>query len=236
MKLTAAAIVEQLKPLGKESYKRVVMVHGVPEPFFGVSVEELKKFEKQIKKDYKLALDLYDSGIYDAMYLAGLIADETKMTREDLQGWMDRATCAALTTSTVAWIAAESAFGWELALEWIDSKHEDTACGGWSTLSSLVCLKEDKDLDIEELRGLLHRVRDTIADAPNRVKQSMNNFVIAVGCSVAGLTDEALAIGTALGKLDVKMTAYCKLPSIPDYIRKVQARGAIGKKRKTARC
>jgi hypothetical protein len=36
-------------------------------------VEELKKIQKRIKKDYQLALDLYDTGIYDAMYLAGLI-------------------------------------------------------------------------------------------------------------------------------------------------------------------
>lgn len=236
MNLTAKQILEQLKPLGRESYKKVVMVHGVPEPFFGVSIEELKKFQKQIKKDYQLALDLYDTGVYDAMYLAGLIADEKQMTREDLQGWMDKATCAALTTSTVAWIAAESAFGRELGLKWIDSEDENTACGGWSTLSCVASLKDVKDLDVEEWRGLLHRVRDTIGESPNRVKQSMNSFVIAVGCYVAELTEEALAIGTALGKLDVKMIAGCKLPYIPDYIKKVQARGTIGKKRKTARC
>jgi hypothetical protein len=28
----------------------------------------------------------------------------------------------------------------------------------------------------------------------------------------------------------------CKVPDAPDYIRKVQARGTIGKKRKMARC
>ena len=35
--------------------------------------------------------------------------------------------------------------------------------------------------------------------------------------------------------VDMSGTA-CKVPSAPDYIRKVQERGAIGKKRKTVKC
>ena len=36
--------------------------HGITGPLFGVKVEELKKYEKAIKKDYQLALDLYETG------------------------------------------------------------------------------------------------------------------------------------------------------------------------------
>jgi 3-methyladenine DNA glycosylase AlkD len=70
--------------------------HGIKEPFFGVPVSELKKFQKRIKKDYQLALDLYDTGNYDAMYLAGLIADDARMTRKDLQRWAEKAYARAL--------------------------------------------------------------------------------------------------------------------------------------------
>ena len=38
-----------------------------------------------------------------------------------------------------------------------------------------------------------------------------------------------------LDTVDMGDTA-CKVPFIPDYIRKVEARGTIGKKRKTVRC
>src|SRR6516162_6842492 len=117
--MTADEIVKQLKPLGKDSYKKVLLNHGIKEPFFGVKIEELKKFQKRIKKDYQLALDLYDTGIYDAMYLAGLIADDLKMTKKDLQRWVENANCAALCGYTVAWVAAESQHGWEIAREWI---------------------------------------------------------------------------------------------------------------------
>src|SRR5438552_15202144 len=124
--MTAAEIIAELRPLGKTSYKKVLLNHGIPEPMFGVSIAELKKIQKRIKKDYQLALDLYDTGIYDAMYLAGLIADDRKMTKKDLQHWVDQATCPALCGFTVAWVAAESLHGWDLARDWIESKKENT--------------------------------------------------------------------------------------------------------------
>ena len=74
--MTAKAILEEIKPLGRDNYKKVLLNHGVKDPCFGVKIEDLKKIQKRIKKDYRLALDLYDTGIYDAMYLAGLIADD----------------------------------------------------------------------------------------------------------------------------------------------------------------
>src|SRR5947208_215970 len=117
--MTAAKILAELKPLGKESYKRVLLNHGIEEPVLGVSVENLKKIQKRIKKDYQLALDLFDTGIYDAMYLAGLIADDERMTKRDLQRWVETATCDSLCSYTVSWVAAEGMHGWELAQKWI---------------------------------------------------------------------------------------------------------------------
>src|SRR4051794_26737058 len=121
MTMTADEIVQELKPLGLESYKKVLKNHGIREPMFGVKIEELKKIQKRVKKDYRLALALYDTGIYDAMYLAGLIADDAKMTKADLNRWVAKADCAALCNYTVAWVAAESNHGREVALQWIDS-------------------------------------------------------------------------------------------------------------------
>src|SRR5437879_9612408 len=156
--MTAAEIVEELKPLGSESIKKVLMKHGIQEPLLGVSVAELKKIQKRIKKDYQLALDLYDSGIYDAMYLAGLIADDQRMTKRDLQRWVETATCDSLCSYTVSWVAAEGMHGWELAQKWIDSKKPNIAAAGWATLVSLMAIKDDAELGLPALRKLLQRV------------------------------------------------------------------------------
>src|SRR4051812_9142746 len=172
--MTADAILKQIKSLGADSYKKVLLNHGIKEPVFGVKIEELKKIQKQVKKDYQLALDLYETGIYDAQYLAGLIADESKMTRKDLRRWLAKANSPALCGSAVAWVTAESAHGWELAQEWIESTDETVAQTGWATLGSVVSITDDGELDSAALKRLLQRVGKTIHHQPNRVRYAMN--------------------------------------------------------------
>jgi 3-methyladenine DNA glycosylase AlkD len=235
--MTAKEILAELKPLGSDSYKRVMANHGVKEPFFGVKISELQKIQKRTRKDYQLALDLYDTGNYDAMYLAGLIADDARMTKRDLQRWIANAIYSPLASFTVAWVAAGSPHGWELALEWIDSEKALIAEAGWATLRSLVSIKDDSDLDLPELKRLLDRVRKNIHQAPNDVRSQMNAFVIAVGSYVQPLTDTALQLSEKIGPISIDMgNTSCQVPFAPDYIRKVQKRGTIGKKRKSAKC
>lgn len=235
--MTAKDILKEIKPLGSDGYKRVMLNHGVREPFFGVKISDLQKIVKRIKKDYQLALDLYDTGNYDAMYLAGLIADDARMTKKDLQRWVAKAYCGALGGSTVAWVAAGSPHGWEIAQEWIDSKTPLVAAAGWATIGSLVSIKNDSELDQPALKRLLQRVQKSIHQADNAVRRQMNLFVISVGSYVQPLMEAAIQTGEKIGAVtvDVGNTA-CQVPFAPDYIRKVQKRGAIGKKRKTAKC
>jgi 3-methyladenine DNA glycosylase AlkD len=235
--MTAADIVKQLKPLGGDSYRKILLNHGAREPVLGVKIEELKKIQKRVRKDYRLALDLYDTGIYDAQYLAGLIADPAAMTKKDLRQWLAAANSATLCGTVVAWVAAESPHGRELALEWIDSKDETTAQTGWTTLASLVSVKDDAELDPAELKRLLRRVEQTIHQQPNLVRYAMNGFVIALGTYVVDLTDLAVRAGEKIGTVSVDMgNTACKVPYAPDYIEKARKRGAVGKKRATARC
>src|SRR5712672_4315619 len=168
--MTAQEILTEIKPLGRDSYRNILFNHGIPEPCYGVKIEELKKIQKRIKMDYQLALDLYETGVYDAMYLAGLIADDAHMTKKDLQSWVKKAG-PALASSTVAWVAAGSRYGRELALEWIASDKELVAGAGWSTLSSLVAIKDDAELDQSELKQLLQHVQQSIHQAPNEVRK-----------------------------------------------------------------
>jgi len=234
--MTAQEILAELKALGHDSYRNVLFKHGVPEPCYGVKIEELKKIQKRIKVDYRLALDLYDTGVYDAMYLAGLIADDAKMTRKDLQHWAEKA-CAPLARSSVAWVAAGSPYAVEMALKWIDSPKDIIAAAGWSTLASLVAIKPDADLDLPQLKELLKRVKRTIHSAPNTARRQMNSFIIEVGIYVKGLTQLAVQTAEKIGPVSVDVgDTSCQIPFAPDYIEKAEKRGAIGKKRKTVKC
>jgi 3-methyladenine DNA glycosylase AlkD len=234
--MTAKDIVAELKKLGTEQTKKMWMTHGAQEPCLGVKVEDMKKIQKRVKMDYQLALDLYDTGIADAMYLAGLIADDAKMTRKDLQKWVEGATCGWVAEYTVPWVASAGLHGREIALKWMDSKNETIASAGWQTYSSMVAIKEDADLDLAEIKSLLQRVAKSIHQQPNRVKFVMNGFVIAVACYVKPLHKLAVDTANGIGKVAVDLVGACKIPFAPDQIKKFEARSTIGKKRKSPKC
>jgi len=237
MIMTAKEILKELETLGSESYKKVIFNHGVKEPCFGVKIGDLKKIQKRIKKDHALALELFDTGNYDAMYLAGLVADDAKMTKKDLQHWIKKMHCAPLASSTVPWVAVGSPHGWDLGLEWIESKNGLVAGAGWVTLAGLVSVKPDEDLDLRTIKRLLQRIKKEIHKAPNEVRYQMNAFVICVGSYVKSLTPLAMEIGEKVGKVDVDMgNTACQVPFAPDYIRKVEKRNPTGKKKKTVKC
>lgn len=235
--MTVTEIVGQLEELGSESTRKVLLNHGAQAPVLGVKIADLKPIQKQIKQDYRLALELYDTGIYDAQYLAGLIADAAKMTKKDLRRWLTRANCPAISGTIVAWVTAESRTGYELALEWIDARQAAKAQAGWMTLGSLVAIKDDAELDLVKVKQLLKQIEQTIHEQPDLVRYAMNSFVIAAGCYISSLTKVALQSARKIGTVTVDMgPTACQVPSAVDYIQKVQQRGSIGKKRKTARC
>jgi 3-methyladenine DNA glycosylase AlkD len=230
-------VMAQLQAMGSESIKKILLKHGIKEPFFGVKVEYLKIIQKKVKTNYDLANGLYATGNADAMYLAGLITDDAKMTKADLQKWVELALSNNIGEYTVPWVAAGSRYGFELALEWIDSPEERIAASGWATLANLVSLKPDSELDLEALKSLLTRIGQTIHSSPNRVRYQMNNFIIATGAYVSALTADALGTAAKNGTVMVDMNGTaCKVPAAADYIKKARDKNPDAKKKKTVKC
>ena len=224
---------KELEKKGSESIRKIFKNHGGTGPMYGVKIADLKVIQKKVKKDHDLAMGLFATGNYDAMYLAGLIADESKMSKKDIQQWAERSNSKGISEYTVAWEAAESDFGWELGIKWIDSPKENIASAGWNTLSGVIAMKPDNELDIALIKKLLQRIVKEIHSAPNRVRYTMNGFVIGVGAYIKELTKEAIEISKKIGDVYVDMEGTaCKVPSAVDYIKKIEARGSIGKKKK----
>jgi 3-methyladenine DNA glycosylase AlkD len=235
--MTAAEILLELEKLGDPQTKATLMKHGAREPFFGVKVDDLKTILKKTKKNHELSLELYATGNSDAMYLAGLMADEKKITEAQLDQWLDQAYWYYLNEFAVPFVAGETSFGFKIGMKWLKSDQERVACAGWNTLAYCAAMYEDSDLDIKVYSELLDKVEKEISSAQNRVKYCMNGFVIAVGTYITELNSKALSIASRIGKVDVVLAGTaCKVPVAKDHIIKNMETGRAGKKRKTARC
>ncbi len=207
-------IMKALESKGSEQTRKIFARHGATGNFYGVKVADLKTIAKTIKGEQELARELYATGNFDAMYLAGIVADGTQMTRPQLQSWVRAAEWQMISEYTVPWVASESKHGHTLATRWITAKKEHVAAAGWSTLAGIVTTTPDDQLDLAEIKTLLKRVESEIDGAP--------------------LARQAKATAKKLGKVEVDMNGTaCKVPVALDYIEKM---GRAGKKRKTIRC
>jgi hypothetical protein len=227
----------KLEELGTEQTKSTFLRHGAKEPFYGVKVGDMKKLVKDVKKDQNVARALYATGNSDAMYLAGLTANPKTATKEMLQEWVRHAYWHMISEYTVAWVAAESPYAVELAREWIQSPDEQIATCGWSTYGNYISITPDDLLDMGEIRALLRQIVDGIHEERNRVRYTMNLFVIIVGSYVPLLFEEAVRVAEKIGKVHVNMgQTACKVPLATEYIDKVEKMGRVGKKKKTCIC
>jgi len=234
--MTLQSVMKELEGYGNGQTKDIYISHGAREPLYGVKITDLKKIVKKIKIDHSLALELYVTGNSDAMYLAGLIADPKVVTKDELRKWAKNAYWYMLSEYTVAGLAAESPYGWELALEWINSDEEMVESAGWATLSYWVSLKPDDELHMDALSEFMQIVVENIGSSKNRVRYTMNSFIISVGSYVTSLSEEAINIAHQIGKVVVDMGgAACKVPLAEEYIDKVITTGRLGKKRKEVR-
>lgn len=230
-------VMAALEAMATPTTKRTFLRHGAPEPLYGVRVGDLKSLHKQLKGRQDLALELYATGNSDAMYLAGMIADGSKMTRDQLNAWAVGAGWHMISGTTVPWVATEHPEGFELARSWIDSGKEQVAVAGWSTLAGLATTVPDERLALGELRALLDRCARTIHGAPNRVRYAMNGFVISCGTYVASLADAATQTARQMGPVAVDMgETSCQVPDAESSILKSRRGAPVAPKRRTLRC
>jgi 3-methyladenine DNA glycosylase AlkD len=230
-------VLQELKSLGSERTKKTYIQQGAHEPLFGVATGAMKPIAKRIKYDQALAEELYATGNYDAMYLAGMIADPKAMTEADFDRCMQGAYFYMISDFIVAVTLAETDFAQAVADRWIATGKELFVSAGYSCYCWLLGNRKDEEFDKEKLNAMLDSVERTIHSSSNRAKYAMNNFVATVGISYLPLHEKALSAANAIGSVNVfrEGTKHSVLIAA-DEIRKAAQKSRLGFKRKNVRC
>ncbi|MFC0236400.1 DNA alkylation repair protein [Fictibacillus phosphorivorans] len=235
--MNAEDVMQELEALGKERTKKMYISNGAKEPVFGVATGAMKPIAKKIKGNQPLAEELYATGNYDAMYFAGIIADPAIMTENDFERWIDGAYFYMLSDYVVAVTLSETEMAQEVADKWIASGEELRMSAGWSCYCWLLGNRPDSEFSTTKLEKMLEVVKNTIHDAPERTKSSMNNFVYTVGVSYVPLHEKAVETANAIGPVEMKQDKKkAKYLLASENIQKAIDKGQVGFKRKYVRC
>lgn len=220
-RMTLAAAMRALEKAGSAQARKTYARHGAAEPMFGVSFATLGGLVKKIGVDHDLAMQLWDTGNFDARNLAFKVADPARMRSADLDRWA-RETTVRMCGGYVAMVAAESPKGLATATRWLASKEEGLRCAGWGVVAQLAA--RDEATPDAWFAERLAEIQETIHDAPNEERAAMNAAVIAIGGRSPALRTAALAAAKRIGKVDVDHgDTACKTPDAASYIAKTWA-------------
>lgn len=230
-------VMQELEALGKERSKKMYISNGAHEPVFGVATGAMKPMAKKIGKNQPLAEQLYATGNYDAMYFAGVIADPKAMTEADFDRWIEGAYFYMLSDYVVAVTLAETDIAQAVADKWISSGEELKMSAGWSCYCWLLGNRKDNEFSASKLAGMLDQVEQTIHDAPERTKSSMNNFIYTVAISFVPLHEKAVETAKAVGSVEIKRDKKkSSILNASENIQKEVDKGRLGFKRRYVRC
>lgn len=212
----------QLEAAGSEQTRKTYGRHGVRGPMFGVSYAVLNTMRKAIKKDQALALQLWETGNHDARILACMVADPAQFDEALAARWAadvpDHAVADAFSGMLHKAPCARAMFErWANAG---DEWHERIA---WGLLGQLAL--HHSELPDRFFEPYLETIGRDIHTRLNRVRESMNSALIAIGMRGGGLEARALELAAVIGAVEVDHgDTYCKTPDAAAYIQKAKAR------------
>jgi 3-methyladenine DNA glycosylase AlkD len=219
---TTAAVLHELESLGTEQNRKIYQRHGVGEDQYGVSYANLGRLKKRITVDHDLALALWASGNHDARVLATMVADPRRADSALLDAWVSDLTNYVITDAFTD-LAARTPYAREKAEAWLRSEDEWTGRAGWHVLARLA--GTPGALTDEEVAPYIPVIEREIHTRKNRVRDAMNNALIAIGGRGGDLEAEALAAAARIGVVEVDHgETNCKTPDAAAYIRRMGER------------
>ena len=187
-----------------------------PTRTFGVSVTILRTMAKDIKRnhrsaqgrdhgraqDHELALELWNTGVRDAMILATLLADPAQMTPDLIEDWVmdfDSWDVCDGCCNALLWRTTDSH---ELALAWSLRKEEFVKRAGYTLMATLaVHWKDAEDSDFDPFLEAIVRGSD---DERNFVKKAVNWGLRGIGKRNIRLNARAIEVAEAILRTDTK--------------------------------
>ena len=172
---------------------------------FGLGLTQLRKLGKQIGRDHKLALQLWKSNVYDARVLGALIDEPRKMTREQAESQVEELHDGMLAHVYCSCDAtlAKAPFAQELAVDWMDRDDNMRLRCGYLLLYELGKNTRDNALDDRFFTGYVNRIRETIHDQENWVRDAMNASLLSIGKRNRKLNKTCLKAAKAIGPVEI---------------------------------
>ena len=213
--MTVDEALTQLESLGDEKLRAQNRKRGVVGEQFGVKLGDIRKIAEKIKRDQPLALELWDTGNFEARLLAILILEPKKLSRDDVDRMVRAARIPQLADWLNSYVVKEHPEKEALRQRWMEDADPWAARAGWSLTAGRIA----RSADGLDLPALLDRIEAEMPHADPAAQWTMNNSLAGIGIHHAEHRARAIAIGERLAIYrDYPVSKGCTSPFAPIWI------------------
>lgn len=168
----------------------------------GVYHKDLKELAKEIPKDNELALELFDSGIYEARLLCSKIFSPNALTEELMEKWVATFENWEICDSFCMGLFARSKWAVPKAVEWTRRTREFEKRAGFAIIAAYCMADKTAKNDIFE--AFLPIIEREATDDRLYVKKAVNWALRNVGKRNVDLNQKVIECANRILKMDSK--------------------------------
>jgi 3-methyladenine DNA glycosylase AlkD len=177
-----------------------------PEKTLGVGMPTIRTLSKEIGKDHKLALELWETGIREARLLAGMVANPKQADEALLESWVKDFNSWDIVDGTCMSLIEKTPFAYQKAMEWSGREEEYVKRAGFVMMARLAV--SDKKADDSLFEKFLPVMKQEANDDRNYVKKAVNWALRQVGKRSRYLNGKALEAAEEIKALDTKSARW----------------------------
>lgn len=178
--MSCAEVVRYLKANAVAANREGMARYGiVTDKALGVSMPKLRKLAAQLRKNHELALELWKTGLHEALILAALIDDPSLVTEQQMERWVKDFDSWDVCDQVCSNLFDKTAFAWKKPYEWTKSPATFVKRAGFVMMAALAV--HDKRAAEKDFLPFLKIIGREAVDDRNFVKKAVNWALRQIG-------------------------------------------------------
>jgi 3-methyladenine DNA glycosylase AlkD len=162
----------------------------------------LKRMGKQLGKSHRLALDLWESGLYEARTLAAFVDQPSEVTSQQMDRWAHDFDSWAICDTVCFHLFDKAPFAWEKIEDWTREPDEFVRRAGYALIWALSA--HDKTASDMQFLGALRLIEEAEPDPRPLVKKATDMALRATGKRNDVLRAAAIRVAGRMAESDDK--------------------------------
>lgn len=204
---TVQAVLEQLKVKAKSDQLEGMSRFGiVGDQRMGVSVPDMRKIAKGIGKDHRLALGLWDTGIPEAMIVAGMVAEPDQLTEAQMEAWVVDINSWDICDQVCMNLFERTPLAEKKIFDWSKREQEFVKRTAYALIACLAW--HDKSAGDEQFIKYFPVILYGSIDERNYVKKAVSWALRNIGKRNLALNQAALELAREIGEIDSRSARW----------------------------